>query len=113
MVREYKGSHSGEHGDGLVGPNFIATCLAMRWLTSLRPSRSGSIRLSFYPGKIVDPPKMDDRELFRFKPGYAPLAVAPVLDWSEWGGFAGAAEMCNNNGACRKADAGVCVRPIA
>ncbi|HEX3537596.1 MAG TPA: 4Fe-4S dicluster domain-containing protein, partial [Stellaceae bacterium] len=30
-----------------------------------------------------------------------------VLDWSEWGGFASAAEMCNNNGACRKSDPGV------
>jgi Fe-S oxidoreductase len=30
-----------------------------------------------------------------------------VLDWSEWGSFASAAEMCNNNGACRKSDPGV------
>ena len=26
----------------------------------------------------------------------------PALDWSEWGGFGGAVEMCNNNGTCRK-----------
>ena len=50
---------------------------------------------------------MDDRALFRFKPGYAPVPLATALDWSDWGGFAGAAEMCNNNGACRKFDAGV------
>jgi len=29
------------------------------------------------------------------------------LDWSEWGGFAAAAEMCNNNGACARRDAAV------
>jgi Fe-S oxidoreductase len=29
-----------------------------------------------------------------------------VLDWSDWGGFAPAVEMCNNNGHCRKFDAG-------
>src|SRR5258708_8639290 len=61
----------------------------------------------FNPGKIVRAPKMDDRSLFRFKPDYRPLPVGTALDWSEWGGFAGAAEMCNNNGACRARDAGV------
>jgi len=50
---------------------------------------------------------MDDRSLFRFKPGYAAEAIDTALDWSDWGGFAGAVEMCNNNGACRKADPGV------
>jgi Fe-S oxidoreductase len=50
---------------------------------------------------------MDDRSLFRFKPDYRPLPIETALDWSEWGGFAAAAEMCNNNGACRARDAGV------
>ena len=59
------------------------------------------------PGKIVAPSKMDDRRLFRFKPGYTTPSFDTGFDWSEWGGFAGAVEMCNNNGACRKADAGV------
>src|SRR5260370_26467387 len=61
----------------------------------------------FNPGKIVRPPKMDDRSLFRFKPGYRTEAIDTALDWSEWGGFVGAVEWCNNNGECRKADAGV------
>jgi Fe-S oxidoreductase len=59
------------------------------------------------PGKIVRPPKMDDRSLFRFKPGYATQMLDTALDWSAMGGFAGAVEMCNNNGACRARDAGV------
>ncbi len=58
------------------------------------------------PGKIVNPSRMDDRSLFRFKPGYATSAREAVLDWSEWGGFDKAVEMCNNNGHCRKFDAG-------
>ena len=59
------------------------------------------------PGKIVDPPRMDDRSLLRarFDPDTRRLPTA--LDWSAWGGFAGAVDMCNNNGACRKRDAGV------
>src|SRR6267378_1769029 len=65
------------------------------------------------PGKIVRPSKQDDRTLFRFKPGYAAERLDTVLDWSEWNapgaaseGFAAAVEMCNNNGHCRKFDAG-------
>jgi Fe-S oxidoreductase len=61
----------------------------------------------FNPGKIVRPSKMDDRSLFRFKPGYRQLPLDSALDWSEWGSFASAVEMCNNNGACRKSDPGV------
>ena len=56
------------------------------------------------PGKIVRAPRMDDRNLLRFRPDYAPLPIRSGLDWQAWGGFLGAAEMCNNNGACRKAE---------
>ncbi|MCK4869317.1 MAG: 4Fe-4S dicluster domain-containing protein, partial [Alphaproteobacteria bacterium] len=53
------------------------------------------------------PSKMDDRLLFRYPPGYAPQPMETALDWSEWGGFPAAVEMCNNNGTCRKASPGV------
>jgi hypothetical protein len=63
------------------------------------------------PGKIVDPPKMDDRSLFRFPPDYRIGELKTALDWSAYpgagGGFQGAVEMCNNNGACRKLEGGV------
>ena len=61
----------------------------------------------FNPGKIVKPPQMDDRSLFRYQPTYAIGNTNTQLDWSAWGGFSGAIEMCNNNGACRKIDASV------
>ena len=65
----------------------------------------------FNPGKIVDAPKMDDRALFRFAPGYQINDFPTQLDWSAWpgsaGGLQGAVEMCNNNGACRKQSGGV------
>ena len=55
------------------------------------------------PGKIVRAPRMDDRSLFRYPPGYRREPVATRLDWSGWpAGLHGAVEMCNNNGACRK-----------
>ena len=108
MVREYKGSHSGEHGDGLVRSEFHEAMFGADMVATFKQvKRTLDPEGLLNPGKIVDPPKMDDRDLFRFKPGYQAIPITTGLDWSEWGGFAGAVEMCNNNGACRKRDAGV------
>jgi FAD/FMN-containing dehydrogenase/Fe-S oxidoreductase len=108
MVREYKGSHSGEHGDGLVRSEFHEAMFGGRMVRAFEEVKDAfDPQGLFNPGKIVRPSKMDDRSLFRFKPDYRPLPLATGLDWSEWGGFAGAVEMCNNNGACRARDAAV------
>ncbi len=108
IVREYKGSHSGEHGDGLVRSEFHEAMFGSRMTdTFAEVKRRFDPDGLFNPGKIVDPPKMDDRSLFRFKPDYAVPPMDTAFDWSAWGGFGGAVEMCNNNGACRKFDAGV------
>jgi FAD/FMN-containing dehydrogenase/Fe-S oxidoreductase len=108
MVRDYKGSHSGEHGDGLVRSEHHLAMFEPRIVHAFEEVKDNFDPAGlFNPGKIVRPPKMDDRSLFRFKPGYRQLPLDSVLDWSEWGSFASAAEMCNNNGACRKSDPGV------
>ncbi|MDB5409753.1 MAG: glycolate oxidase, partial [Rhodospirillales bacterium] len=108
MVREYKGSHSGEHGDGLVRSEFHEPMFGSRIVRAFEEIKTafdpGGL---FNPGKIVHPPKMDDRSLLRFKPGYRQLPLNTALDWSDWGGFASATEMCNNNGECRKSDPAV------
>ncbi|MDH3792421.1 MAG: FAD-binding oxidoreductase, partial [Rhodospirillales bacterium] len=108
MVRDYKGSHSGEHGDGLVRSEFHEAMFGPRMVEAFEAVKDsfdpGGL---FNPGKIVRPSRMDDRSLFRFKPGYRSEAPETAFDWSDWGGFAGAVEMCNNNGACRKFDANV------
>ncbi|MBO1114150.1 FAD-binding and (Fe-S)-binding domain-containing protein [Bordetella petrii] len=128
LVRRYKGAFSGEHGDGLVRSEWVA------WQFGPRLSRAfEEIKDAFdpdrlmNPGKIVHSSKMDDRSLFRFKPGYRTIPLTPALDWSAWNvhndpatesvsapgtggdpaqGLAKAVEMCNNNGHCRKFDAG-------
>ncbi|MBB1629927.1 FAD-binding and (Fe-S)-binding domain-containing protein [Cupriavidus sp. UME77] len=128
LVREYKGAYSGEHGDGLCRGEWVA------WQYGPRINAAfGEIKAlfdpdnRFNPDKIVRPPRMDARENFRFAPGYAALPLTPALDWSAWnvsrnpltgeetapgtgtdraGGLAAAVEMCNNNGHCRKFDAG-------
>ena len=128
MVREYKGAYSGEHGDGLCRGEWVA------WQFGPRLARAfGEIKALFdpenrmNPGKIVAPPRMDDATLLRTGPAYVRAALEPKLDWSGWDvdrdpltgresapgtggdathGLAKAVEMCNNNGHCRKFDAG-------
>ncbi|HEY1299708.1 MAG TPA: FAD-linked oxidase C-terminal domain-containing protein [Stellaceae bacterium] len=108
MVREYKGSHSGEHGDGLVRSEFHEAMFGGRLVRAFEEVKDAfDPKGLFNPGKIVRAPKMDDRSLFRFPPGYRQLPLETGLDWSEWGSLAAATEMCNNNGACRARDAGV------
>jgi hypothetical protein len=128
LVRRYKGAYSGEHGDGLVRSEWVAWQFGPRLAAAF-----AEVKARFdpddlmNPGKIVRPPRMDDATLFRFAPGYAVAPHVPALDWSWFdvdndaasgevtapgsggdpaGGLAKAAEMCNNNGHCRKFDAG-------
>jgi FAD/FMN-containing dehydrogenase/Fe-S oxidoreductase len=115
LVREYKGAYSGEHGDGLVRSEWIAPFFGPRLTRAFEDLKAlfdpaGLLN----PGKIVRPPQQNDRSLFRYRPDYAARPLATVLDWSEFetgsgpagDGFARAVEMCNNNGHCRKFDAG-------
>ncbi len=112
MVREYKGSHSGEHGDGLVRSEFHEAMFGPQIIADFREVKQrfdpGNV---LNPGKIVDAPRMDDRSLFRYPPDYRVAELKTALDWSAYpgagGGFQGAVEMCNNNGACRKLEGGV------
>ncbi len=108
IVADYNGSHSGEHGDGIVRSEFHAKMFGARMVRSFEEIKDrfdpGGV---LNPGKIVRAPKMDDRKLFRYPPGYAHDGTRPAFDWSDWpGGLHGAVEMCNNNGACRKLSGG-------
>jgi len=107
MVREYKGSHSGEHGDGISRSEFHESMFGSRMLKNFEEVKSLFDPANlFNPGKIVNAHKMDDREIMRFAPGYGPIALDTQLDWNDWGGLDRATEICNNNGACRKAHVG-------
>jgi len=112
MVKAYKGSHSGEHGDGLTRSEFHEKMFGQRMIATFE-----EVKDRFDPGALLNPgritraPKMDDRRLFRYGPDYAGMAMNTALDWSAWpgsgGGFQGAVEMCNNNGACRALEGAV------
>jgi FAD/FMN-containing dehydrogenase/Fe-S oxidoreductase len=113
LVREYKGSHSGEHGDGIVRSEFNEPMFGPRIARAFEEVKDAfDPQALLNPGRVVRAPRMDDRSLFRYAPGYAADArVTPALDWSAYpgplGGLLGAVEMCNNNGTCRKFDANV------
>ncbi len=112
MVREYKGSHSGEHGDGIVRSEFHEKMFGAELVHAFEEVKDRfDPHGLFNPGKIVRAPKFDDRSNFRYGPGYRAGELATALDWSAYpgagGGFQGAIEMCNNNGACRALAGGV------
>ena len=107
MVREYKGSHSGEHGDGIVRSEFHEPMFGARLVRAFEEVKD---RFDpdglFNPGKIVRAPKFDDRTNFPLRARTTTATRSTTrLDWSAYpgagGGFQGAVEMCNNNGACR------------
>ena len=128
MVREYKGAFSGEHGDGLVRSEWVA------WQFGPRLTRAfEEIKALFDPAGLHESRQDRSRDahgrpsLFRFPPGYRRLAgddrarLVGVERAQRPGdrhdqrarhrrrsaqGFAKAVEMCNNNGHCRKFDAG-------
>ncbi|HTB28548.1 MAG TPA: FAD-linked oxidase C-terminal domain-containing protein [Steroidobacteraceae bacterium] len=133
LVTKFRGAYSGEHGDGICRGEWIRWQFGDSLNEAFRDiKRELDPRGLFNPGKIVDPPRMDDTALFRFAPPsarnpYRTIALEPVLDWSAWDvqndalteeitapgsggdatrGFAKAVEMCNNNGHCRQFDAG-------
>lgn len=133
LVRKYKGAFSGEHGDGLCrgewiewqfGPKITQAFAQIKQhldpINLLSPQR-------MVASKQLPVPKMDDTRLMRFPPSYKVIPISTALDWSAWNvqndpvteettapgtggdaaqGFAKAVEMCNNNGHCRKFDAG-------
>jgi FAD/FMN-containing dehydrogenase/Fe-S oxidoreductase len=110
LVREYKGSHSGEHGDGIVRSEFHTEMFGeriVRAFETVKDTFDPTAMLN--PGRVVRPARMDDRTLFRYGPDYAPVPSAPpVFDWSQHPGrLLGAVEMCNSNGTCRGFDTDV------
>ena len=90
LVKRYGGSHSGEHGDGIARSEFNAVMFGSemaRLFTDVK--RMFDPENIMNPGKITNAPKMDDRHLFRFAPGYRVDSFPTKLNWSAWPGAAG------------------------
>ncbi|TVQ03677.1 MAG: FAD-binding oxidoreductase, partial [Balneolaceae bacterium] len=101
LVKKYRGSLSGEHGDGRARAPFIETVLGKEMMPLLRQVKEiwdPQYRLN--PGKIINAKPMDTD--LRFSPDYTPPNVDTVFNWRNTGGFAAVTEQCNGAGVCRK-----------
>lgn len=101
LVKKYKGSFSGEHGDGIVRAEFIPLMIGEQNYQLLR-----RIKKAFDPnnvfnqGKITDAFSMDKNlryEIDRIEP-----EIETIQDFSDSEGILKLAEKCNGSGDCRK-----------
>jgi FAD/FMN-containing dehydrogenase/Fe-S oxidoreductase len=101
LVLEFGGALSGEHGDGLVRSPFMRKMFGPELYEAFRTiKRTFDPHGIFNPGKIVDAPPLTSQ--LRFGPGYRATQPATFFDYTDYGGLAGAVEMCSGLGVCRK-----------
>lgn len=106
-VKKHQGTITGEHGQGLVRGEFSEFLFGPELMDAFRAvKRAFDPDNRMNPGKIIDSPPMDSAELLRYSPDYQVIPVATRYDWSSDNGFAGAVEMCNGAGVCRKEGVG-------
>jgi FAD/FMN-containing dehydrogenase/Fe-S oxidoreductase len=101
LVKKYRGSLSGEHGDGIVRGEFLPFMIGEKNYELLK-----RIKHAFDPnailniGKIVNTSKMDEN--LRFEAGRVEPEIQTIQDFSDSLGVLRAAEKCNGSGDCRK-----------
>jgi hypothetical protein len=101
LVTRYKGSWSGEHGDGIVRGGFNRRFFGDQLYEAFRELKhlfdpAGLMN----PGKIVDTPPVDSH--LRYGSGYAQQFHDHVFHYREDGGLRQAVEQCTGVGACRQ-----------
>ena len=101
LVKKYRGSLSGEHGDGIVRGEFLPYMIGDKNYELLK-----RIKNAFDPntilnvGKIVNASKMDEN--LRVEAGRIEPDIQTIQDFSDSLGILRAAEKCNGSGDCRK-----------
>ncbi|MDZ7772413.1 MAG: FAD-linked oxidase C-terminal domain-containing protein [Balneolaceae bacterium] len=101
LVRSYRGSLSGEHGDGRVRAPYIEKVLGTEMMPLLRQVKElWDPNYRFNPGKIIEPKPLgvDLRRPTRPRA----MEADTVFAWRREGGFDRALELCNGAGVCRK-----------
>jgi Fe-S oxidoreductase len=101
LVKKYRGSLSGEHGDGIVRGEFLPFMIGEKNYELLK-----RIKTAFDPntilneGKIVNAFKMDEN--LRVEAGRVEPDIQTIQDFSDSMGILRLAEKCNGSGDCRK-----------
>lgn len=101
LIKEFRGSLSGEHGDGRVRAPYIELVLGSEIYQLLKEFKGvADPKNLFNPGKILRPKTVDSN--LRYKEGQKPENFNTYFDFSEAGGMLKMAEKCNGSGDCRK-----------
>lgn len=103
LVKKYRGSLSGEHGDGRLRGEFIPLMLGEHNYSLLKETKATwDPDGIFNPGKITETPKMNAS--LRYEPGQKTKEIETIFDFSDTLGIMRAAEQCNGSGDCRKSE---------
>ncbi len=103
LVKKYKGSLSGEHGDGRLRGEFIPLMIGEKNYKIIQQIKeTWDPQHIFNPGKIVDTPPMNT--FLRFEAGKKEKIIETIFDFSKDKGILRAAEKCNGSGDCRKSE---------
>jgi len=103
LVKKYKGSLSGEHGDGRLRGEFIPLMYGEHCYNLIKRVKNVfDPHNIFNPNKIVDTPKMNT--FLRYSLNQTPKNINTVFNFDKEGGILRAVEKCNGSGDCRKSE---------
>lgn len=103
LVKKYRGSLSGEHGDGRLRGEFIPLMVGEHNYNLMKEVKhTWDPHYIFNPGKIVDTPSM--KTSLRYEPGSKTKGIDTIFDFSHEKGMMRAVEKCNGSGDCRKSE---------
>jgi len=103
LVKKFKGSLSGEHGDGRLRGEFIKQMVGDHNYQLMKEIKKvWDPKNIFNPNKIVDTPPMN--EFLRYEAGKVPNKVNTIFDFSKQESILRLAEKCSGSGDCRKTE---------
>lgn len=101
LVKKYRGSLSGEHGDGRLRGEFLPIMIGEKNYQLLKEIKETfDEKYIFNRGKIINTPPMDSN--LRYIPGKPTPEFKTIFDFSNTHGYVRMAEMCNGSADCRK-----------
>ncbi|MDD4848176.1 MAG: FAD-linked oxidase C-terminal domain-containing protein [Bacteroidales bacterium] len=101
LVKKYRGSISGEHGDGRLRGEFIPLMYGdFIYNKFIEIKNLWDPKSIFNPHKIIDTPSMNTS--LRYHVGDPTRQIDTIFDFSEVGGIVRAVEKCNGAADCRK-----------
>ncbi len=101
LVKKYRGSLSGEHGDGRLRGEFIPLMVGEKIYELMKEVKNiFDPNHIFNPNKIVDTPSMNTA--LRYETGVETKSIDTVFNFSATQGYLRMAEKCNGSGDCRK-----------